>query len=195
MGIHFENSQFRQKMDSAGFLFKTFVNPPWHLIAAAFIGASFYTLDAWVWFLPVISVAVLLLILPCLLIATTLCLFPTLRKYSLKAMGFMGILLLGVMAVVGTNHFHRKVTQCRASKLGEACQAYRAKYHHYPKRLVDLVPEFIASVPPATVGLLGEDEFVYSSRDGTEPFIYYNCLPPFGNCYYYVESRCWAFLD
>jgi len=177
------------------FLARMVARLPWHLIAAALIALGFYTLDAWVWFLPVISVVVLMLILPCLLIATILCLFAGLRRSSLKAMGFMGILFLGVVAVVGTNYFHRRLTHCRAAKLGEACRAYRAKYHHYPEGLDELVPEFIKSVPPATAGILGEDNFVYSSHEGPEPFIYYNCLPPFGNCYYYVESHCWAFLD
>lgn len=174
---------------------KAFRNPSWHLIAAAFIALGFYTLDAWVWFLPAISVAVLVLILPCFLIATILCLFRRLRASALKAMGSIGILFLGIVAVVGTSHFQRNLTQWRAAKLGEACQAYRTKYHRYPEHLDDLAPEFIASVPAARVGILGEDDFKYSSHDGPEPFIYYNCLPPFGNCYYYVESRCWAFLD
>jgi len=182
-------------MDIDGFLVKIFVRAPWHLFAAVFISLGFYTLDAWVLFLPVISVAVLTLILPCLLVATILCLFARLRTSALKVMRCVGILFLGVVAVVGTNHFHRRLTQCRAARLGEACQAYRAKYHHYPERLDDLVPEFIASVPAARVGIFGEDDFGYSSHDGTQPFVYYNCLPPFGTCYYYVESRCWAFLD
>ena len=96
---------------------------------------------------------------------------------------------------MGTSNVRKNLTQYCAAKLGKACQAYRAKYHHYPERLDDLVPEFIASVPTVRVSIFGEDRFGYSSHDGSEPFIYYNCLPPFGNCYYYVESRCWAFLD
>jgi len=182
-------------MDIDGFLVKVFTNPPWHLIAATFIALGFYTLDAWVWFLPVLSVAVLVLILPCFLIAAILCLFRTARPSALKAMQCMGLLFLGVVAVAGTSHVRKNLAQRHAAKLGEACQAYRAKYHHYPERLDNLVPEFLASVPAARVGIFGEDGFEYSSHDGPEPFIYYNCLPPFGNCYYYVESRCWAFLD
>jgi hypothetical protein len=180
-------------MEIEGFLDN--VSAPWYLFAAALIALGFYVVDAWVWFLPVISVVVLVLILPCSLIAAILCLFPRLRRSSLKAIRFMGILFLGVVAALGTTRVHRRLTQCRAVDLGKACQAYRAKYHHYPERLDDLVPEFIRSVPRATVGIFGEDGFYYSSHEGTEPFIYYNCLPPFGNCYYYVESHCWRFLD
>jgi hypothetical protein len=180
-------------MDIDDFLVKACASQ--YLIVAGFIALGFYALDTWVLFLPVISLIVLGLILPCFLIAAILCVFRRLRTPVLKAMRIMGILFVGVVAAVGTSHFRRDLTQRRAVKLGQACQAYRGKYHHYPERLDDLVPEFIASVPPATVGIFGDDYFEYSSHDGPEPFIYYNCLPPFGNCYYYVESRCWAFLD
>lgn len=182
-------------MDIDGFLAEAYINPPWYLIAAGFTALGFYTIDAWVLFLPVFSVAITALILPCFLIATSLCFFRRLRTPALKAMRCMAILLLGVVAVVGTNLCHRKLTHFRAAKLGEACEAYRAKYHHYPGGLDELVPEFIASVPQPAVGIFSGDHFVYSSHDGPEPFIYYNCLPPFGNCYYYVESRCWVYLD
>ena len=37
--------------------------------------------------------------------------------------------------------------------------------------------------------------FYYAPHETYEPFLYYECLPPFGHCYYYVESRCWRFLD
>jgi len=181
-------------MEIDGFL-KTFLSPPWHLIVAVFIALSSYILDSWVLFLPAVSAIVLLLVTPCFLIAVILSLFPRLRKSALKAMRCVVILFLGVVAVVGTNHFRKSLTRWRAARLGEACQAYRAKYHQYPKRLDDLVPEFVSAVPSVRVGILGEDGFNYSSHDGPEPFIYYNCLPPFGNCYYYVESRCWVFLD
>lgn len=182
-------------MDIEDLLIKAFANPPWHLIAAMFIALGFYALDAWILLLPVISFTILGLILPCFLLASILCLFRRLRPRAFQAMRFIGVLFLGAVAAVGTVHFHKRLTQCRAVKLGQACQAYRAKYRHYPERLDDLVPEFVASVPPATTGIFGDDGFVYSSHDGPEPFIYYNCLPPFGNCYYYVESRCWVFLD
>ena len=182
-------------MDIDVFPAKVFAKPPRYLIAAVFIALGFYALDARVLFLPVISLAVLPLILPCFLLATILSLFRRLRPRAFKAMRFLAVLFLGAVATVGAVHFRRRLTQCRAVKLGQACQAYRAKYHHYPERLDDLVPEFVAFVPRATTGISGEDGFVYSSHDGPEPFIYYNCLPPFGNCYYYVESHCWTFLD
>jgi len=113
----------------------------------------------------------------------------------LKGIACIGILFIGVVADVGTNYIRRNLIASRAVKLADACRAYRAKYNNYPKRLNDLVPEFISSVRPARVVFLGEDDLLYYAYEGPEPFLYYNCLPPFGRCYYYVESRCWRFLD
>lgn len=134
-------------MDIGDWLIKAFAKPSWHLIAPMFVAVGFYALDAWVLMLPVISFTVLALILPCFLLAAILCLFRRLRPRAFKAMRFIGVLFLGAVAAVETVHFHKELTQCRAVKLGQACQAYHAKYHHYPERLDDLVPEFVASVP------------------------------------------------
>ena len=106
----------------------------------------------------------------------------------MTALVCIGILFLGVLADVGAHQLRRNRINSRAVKLGDACLEYRAKYNHYPEQLDDLVPEFISSIQPATATFLGEDDFNYSSHDGPEPFIYYECIPPFGHCYYYVES-------
>ena len=72
-------------MDIDDFLIKVFAIPS-HLIAAMFIALGFYILDARVLFLPLISFAVLALILLCFLLATILCLFRGLRPRAFQAM-------------------------------------------------------------------------------------------------------------
>jgi hypothetical protein len=181
------------KIDS--FTVNSLDDPFSHLIATTMITLWFYILDAWVWFLPIVSLFVFLLILPCFLIATVACLFRRFRTSAFRVMACIGILFLGIVAVGVTNHIRNDLPRRRAVKLGDACLAYHAKYSHYPKHLDDLVPEFISSVPAAKNGILGEDDFFYAPHETSEPFIYYECFPPFGNCYYYVESRCWKFLD
>jgi hypothetical protein len=166
-----------------------------YLVPAIIFAVAFYAVDAWVWFLPILSVLVLLLSLPCFLIAAIVCLFRKCRTSAFKVMASIGILFLGIVAVGITNHIRNNLTESRAVKLGEACIAYHAKYHRYPERLDDLVPEFISSVPSARIGIFGKDDFDYAPHEAHEPFLYYECLPPFGHCYYYVESRCWRFLD
>ncbi len=165
------------------------------LIPVTVFTVGVYIVDAWMWFLPILSLFVLLLSLPCLLIAAIVCLFRRFRNSAFKVMACIGILFLGILAVGVTNHIRNNLTERRAVKLGEACLAYHAKYNRYPEHLDDLVPEFISSVPAARIGIFGEDDFSYAPHETSEPFIYYECLPPFGHCYYYVESRCWTFLD
>jgi hypothetical protein len=177
------------------FTVESLIEHLWHLIAAAIIALCFYILDVWVWFLPIASLFVSLLILPCFLIATILCLFRRCRTLAFKVLGCLGILFLGILAVGLTNQICNNLAKHRAVQLGDACLAYRAKYNRYPKRLENLVPEFISSVPPARTGILGEEGFFYAPNETSQPFIYYTCLPPFGHCYYYVESRYWRFLD
>jgi hypothetical protein len=165
------------------------------VIAATIITLCSYIYDAWVLVLPVTSMLLFLLSLPCFAIATIVCLFRKYRRTALKVMACTGVFVLGVLAVAGTLHLRSIAIQRRAAKIGDACLAYRAKYQHYPEKLDQLVPEYVSSVPPATYGWFGNKEFVYAPHETTEPFIYYDCAPPFGVCYYYVESRCWRYLD
>jgi len=55
----------------------------------------------------------------------------------------------------------------RAEKPGYARLPYRAKYHHYPKNLEALAPEFVSSVPVAKYGILGDDGFSYYPKRAT----------------------------
>jgi hypothetical protein len=107
-----------------------------------------------------------------------------------------GIYLLAAVSILVTIGLQNRMADRRAVKLGEACLAYRAKYHHYPKTLEALVPEFASSVPVARYGLLGGDSFFYYSQDGDrEPMLYYEAIPPFGRRFYHMESRSWGYLD
>ena len=107
-----------------------------------------------------------------------------------------GIYLLAAASIVVTIGSQNSMADRRAVKLGDACLAYRAKYHHYPENLKALVPEFTSSVPVAKYGLLGGDRFSYSSQeDDREPMLYYEALPPFGRRFYHMETRSWGYLD
>jgi hypothetical protein len=182
-------------MKGKNWFVRLFGENPWHLIAAAFFAVSVYVLDTWIWSLPIASFIVLLTIVPCFFIASLLCVFRRCRPVALKVLACIVVSFLGVVATVAARNVRTNLTQRRITKLGDACLAYRAKYSHYPDRLEELAPEFVSSVPESRAGDFSEDAFGYSSHDGSEPFIYYHCLPPFGVCYYYVESRSWRFMD
>lgn len=110
--------------------------------------------------------------------------------------GRNGIYLLAAVSIIATIGLQNSMADRRAVKLGDACLAYRAKYHRYPKNLKALVPEFISSVPVARYGLLGGDRFINSSQhDDREPMLYYEAIPPFGRRFYHMETRSWGYLD
>lgn len=107
------------------------------------------------------------------------------------------IYVMAATAILFTNALQNRMADAKAVKLGNACLAYRAKYHHYPTDLGDLVPEFISSVPPAKYTLTGR--FFYDGNPLTdndrEPMLYYVAMPPFGRRFYHMESRSWGYLD
>ena len=100
------------------------------------------------------------------------------------------VYLFAAVVVVVTSGLQKRMTNRRAVKLGDACMAYRAKYHHYPKDLDALVPEFISSVPVAKYGLRGIEPFEYfGGAGGDYPTL---CLPQMTLTCYQIESHMWT---
>ena len=71
------------------------------------------------------------------------------RRLASQRFSKIGIYLLAAIASVVTKGLQNRMADRKAIIVGDACLAYRAKYHLYPKHLGDLVPEFISSVPLA----------------------------------------------
>jgi hypothetical protein len=129
------------------------------LLVAAAIAAVLYIADAFVFFSEnfdyVLFGVALLYFLP----ATLWALRRDRRVAGLRS-AKAGIYLIAVIAILLTIDLQNRMADRRAVKLGDACLAYLAKYHHYPRELNALVPEFISSVPVARYGL-PSDRFVY----------------------------------
>jgi hypothetical protein len=106
----------------------------------------------------------------------------------------IAIYLLTGIAVFGSNMLQNRIADRRAIAIGNACMAYRAKYHQYPAGLNDLVPEFLPSVPAAK---WGGEHFFYSraANSDHEPMLWYAAMPPFGRRFYHMESGGWGYLD
>jgi hypothetical protein len=115
------------------------------------------------------------------------------RKYEQRLVKIAIYVLTGV-AVLGSNTLQNRIADRRAIAIGNACLAYRAKYHQYPAELEDLVPEFLPSVP---VAKWGGEHFNYSRAldPDREPMLYYAAVPPFGRRFYHMESGGWGYLD
>jgi hypothetical protein len=165
------------------------------LRASAIIAAVLYIGDAFVlsqgFFALVLFAVVLLYFLPAALWA-----LRADRHVARLRAAKAGIYLLAAVSIVATIGLQNSMADRRAVKLGDACLAYRAKYHRYPENLKALAPEFISSVPVARYGLLGGDRFMYfSQEDDREPMLYYEAIPPFGRRFYHMETRSWGYLD
>lgn len=163
--------------------------------ASIVIAAVLYVADAFVLSLPFFALVLFAVVLLYFLPATLWALRSDSQTAIVRA-AKAGIYLLAVVSIIVTLRLQNSMADRGAVKLGDACLAYRAKYHHYPKDLNALAPEFISSVPIARYGLLGADHFSYFSRqDDREPMLYYEALPPFGRRFYHMETRSWGYLD
>jgi hypothetical protein len=164
-------------------------------IITAVIAAVLYVEDALVTSIPLFALVLFAVVVLYFLPATLWALRSNRRVARVRATN-AGICLLVAISIFVTIGLQNRMATRRAVKLGDACLAYRAKYHHYPKNLKALVPEFISSVPVARYGLFGGDHFSYFSlEDDREPMLYYEAIPPFGRRFYHMESRRWGFLD
>ena len=165
------------------------------LRASIVIAAILYVADAFVLSLPFFALALFAVVLLYFLPAALWASGSNPRAARLRG-AKAGIYLLAGVSTFVTLGLQNSMADRRAVKLGDACLAYRAKYHHYPKDLEALVPEFIPSVPVSRYGLLGGDRFIYDSwQDDREPMLWYEAVPPFGRRFYHMESRRWGYLD
>jgi hypothetical protein len=132
------------------------------VVIASVIAAASYVVDALVLFREffdfVLFGVVLLYFLPAALWA-----LRTDRRVAGLRAAKAGIYCIAAVSIGVTVESQNRIADRKAVKLGDACLAYRAKYHHYPQDLNALVPEFISSVPAARYGLFS-DRFVYSEK-------------------------------
>ena len=168
-----------------------------NLRASIIIAAVLYGLDAFVFSCPFFAFGLFAVVLLYFLPATVWALRSDRRVARLRA-AKAGIYLLAAVSIFLTIRSQYDMAARRAVRLGDACLAYRAKYHHYPNNLEALVPEFVPSVPVAMYGLLWGNwlQFSYSSNgDDREPMLYYGPIPPFGRHFYFMETRSWGVQD
>src|SRR5215475_4525434 len=113
-------------------------------VIAAVIAVVLYVVDAFVLSLPFFALVLFALVLLYFLPATLWALRSNRRIARVRATS-AGIYLLVAISIFVTLGLQNSMADRRAVKLGDACLAYRAKYHRYPKNLNALVPEFILS--------------------------------------------------
>ncbi len=111
------------------------------------------------------------------------------RRQRLRNVGIFGGLLVAVVVMTKVN---AQITPLHANQLIEAIESYRAATGVYPKKLDDLVPEFIDHVPCAQYTLGGI--FWYSGGGTVEPpMFWYN---PHGGDHriYRFKTKDWGYV-
>jgi hypothetical protein len=100
------------------------------------------------------------------------------------------------VAVFGTIRANNVLARHRAERIVVALDAYKGDHGRYPKRLDELVPAYLPSIPRAKYTLMpGFNRFYYMSQDGEDGFIEYTAFPPFGRPFYRLKSKKWDYLD
>jgi len=103
------------------------------------------------------------------------------------------IWLIAVVGVFAFNRVSNEMAHRRANDVIVAVKAYHQQHGVYPKRLDDLVPAFLPSVPRAKYVLfLGEFKYLY---DAANPALFYVEVPPFGRPTFSFGRNKWDYLD
>jgi hypothetical protein len=109
---------------------------------------------------------------------------------ALTRIAFPPLILWLVMA---NDSFQRKIAEENAPCIITACEQYHTDNGKYPKALVDLVPQYLPSVPLAKYCLMF-GEFFYWNMEDHPQFLWY-ATPPFGRKIYTFDDRRWGYID
>jgi amino acid transporter len=74
-----------------------------------------------------------------------------------------------------------------------SCERFRAKTGTYPEKLAQLVPDYLAVIPPAKLVMNG-DSFFYVARPDNHA-VCYTTVVPYGSSCYWLEQKKWHSLD
>jgi hypothetical protein len=105
----------------------------------------------------------------------------------------IGIPVWTLGLVSANNAVQLGVAEANAQRVVAACEQYHAANGMFPKKLDELVPQYLNSVPVARYCLGPSCCFYYSSL-GT-PMLYWQVVPPHLRKIYNFETRSWSYLD
>jgi hypothetical protein len=86
-----------------------------------------------------------------------------------------------------------RVAEANAQRVVAACEEYNTANGTFPKKLDELVPQYMNSVPLAKYCLGPPGRFAYHNL-GT-PMLYWQVVPPYYRKIYNFETRSWSYLD
>lgn len=120
--------------------------------------------------------------------------FLWLKKQSVKPQLYKCLIyFLMALFILGANYLNNQLAASRANQIIAAAEKFNAVNHRYPKKLIELAPEYIEEIPTAKYTMFANG-FFYSNR-GDHAFIGYVVMPPFGRRIYDFKSKKWGHID
>ena len=95
--------------------------------------------------------------------------------------------------IFGANFLNSQIAKSRANQIIVAVEKFKAVNHRYPKKLSQLAPEYIETVPRVKYTIFANG-FSYLNRDG-HAFMAYMAIPPFGRRVYDFNHQKWSYID
>lgn len=112
------------------------------------------------------------------------------RRQRFKQIGLYVLAAAMVLATIAANN---TLARHRAQRVIDAVNAYHAQHQRYPRRLTDITPAHIDSIPAAKLTFIF-NEFRYIPTE-TGAVLFYTAVPPYGRPTYDFASGTWGFVD
>ena len=107
----------------------------------------------------------------------------------------IAIPMVTFLLVLANDAFQRGVAETNAEKVVAACESYRVDNGRFPRKLDQLVPRYLDSVPVAKY-CLGPGRFIYTSSENTGVAkLFWYVAPPRLRKVYDFEARSWSYLE
>jgi hypothetical protein len=110
----------------------------------------------------------------------------------------VAIPVLTLLIVRANDTVQRGIAEANALRVVAACEAYHADSGRFPRKLADLVPRYLDSVPVARYCLGPSSVFWYtggSIHESDYPLLVWQVVPPYYRKIYSFERRTWSYLD
>lgn len=109
------------------------------------------------------------------------------------ALARIGIPALTLAIVRVNDAVQREVAEVNARRIVAACERYAAENGELPRRLEELVPRYMDSIPVAKYCLSPMGRFQYFNSGS--PMLVWPIVPPYYRKIYNFDSRTWSYLD
>ena len=97
--------------------------------------------------------------------------------------------------VRANNTFQLSVAETNGQRIVAACEEYHAANGRFPRKLDELVPKYMNSVPVAKYTLGPWGRFIYVSSKPADAMLFWHIVPPHYRKIYRFETRSWSYLD